>query len=99
MSAIPPNSLASIIQSSGSQHHVSETKRREAAEQAERNRSSEFSEHLQDIIENTDRDSSVHTDGGGLGGQGRNTGESGESPQETPAEEEDSAGGALDIQA
>jgi hypothetical protein len=80
MSAIPPSSLASIIQSAGAVDRAAGAKRTERATEAER--SANFSENLLDVIENNDRDSEVYSDGEGAGGQGRPFEEEGENPPE-----------------
>lgn len=67
MSTIPPNWLGSIIQTQGSQARAAEAKQKENAAAAERAGEAGFAEKLQDVIENTDRDSQVYADAEGTG--------------------------------
>ncbi len=71
MSTIPPNWLGSIIQTHGAQDRAAEAKNKERAADAERAGKEGFADRLQDIIENTDRDSQVYADAEGAGSQGR----------------------------
>jgi hypothetical protein len=103
MSSIPPNPLSSIVQTHAAQQRASEARQKEANADRARSRDTSFSDKLHDVIENADRDSSVHSDAEGAGSQGRAFGE------EEPADEAcdpdtDSSGpnpsdGGLDIQA
>jgi hypothetical protein len=97
MSTIPPNWLGSIIQSQGAQERANQAKSVEEAKGTERGA---FSEKLQDIIENTDRDVEVYSDAEGTGSQGSppSEPEEEEAEQDEATEEEDLAGG-LDIEA
>ncbi|MBP7744994.1 MAG: hypothetical protein KA383_02605 [Phycisphaerae bacterium] len=100
MSTIPPNWLGSIIQTQGAQTRAVGDKQSASAAQAERTGDG-FAEKLQDVIEETDRDSQVYSDAEGSGSQGR--------PSDTPPPEEelaaedtsppDTGGGGLDLQA
>jgi hypothetical protein len=99
MSAIPPNPLGSIIQTQGSQTHAAEQKRQESVSQADRVGGT-FAERLQDVIENTDRDSQVYADAEGTGSQGRPFEEAPGDENEQPAEpSEEEPPGGLDVQA
>lgn len=100
MSAIPPNWLGSIIQTQGAQERTTQAKSAEEAKGTERGA---FSDKLQDVIENTDRDVEVYSDAEGAGSQGKPFSEAEEEPEEEEEEEEatedqDAAGG-LDIEA
>ncbi len=98
MSAIPPNWLGSIIQSQGAQERASQAKNAEEAKGTERGA---FSEKLQDIIENTDRDVEVYSDAEGSGSQGNPFSEAEEEEEverDESAEEQDGVGG-LDVEA
>ncbi len=96
MSAIPPNSLASIIQSQGALDRVAGAKRQERTAEAERSNS--FSENLLDVIENKERDSQVYSDAEGAGSQGRPF-EAGQEENKEEAEETVKPESGLDIQA
>jgi hypothetical protein len=100
MSTIPPNWLGSIIQTHGAQERAGQAKDAENADQAKRTGSGAFSEKLQDIIENTDRDVEVYADAEGAGSQGRPFNETEEEAQKEEEEEqqEDDAD-RLDIEA
>ncbi len=99
MSAIPPNSLGSIIQTQGAQTHAAEQKRQEGVSQADRVGGT-FAERLQDVIENTDRDSQVYADAEGTGSQGRPFEEAPRDaePQDAADADNEPTGG-LDVQA
>lgn len=100
MSTIPPNWLGSIIQTQGAQTRATGDKQSAGAAQAERTGDG-FAEKLQDVIEETDRDSQVYSDAEGSGSQGR--------PSDTPPPEEeltaedtasdDTGAAGLDLQA
>jgi len=102
MSIIPPNWLGSIAQTQGAAARATEQKRQEEAAQGDHTGAS-FAEKLQDVIENTDRDSQVYSDAEGSGSEGR--------PFEAPAQEAEeaekppdgnegnNASGGLDLQA
>lgn len=95
MSSIPPNWLGSIIQSQGAQERAGQAKSADEAKSAERGA---FSEKLQDVIENTDRDGEVYADAEGAGSEGSPFEER---EEEAPPEDEldqESTGG-LDIEA
>jgi len=100
VSTIPPNWLGSIIQTQGAQTRAVGEKQSASAAHAERTGDG-FAEKLQDVIEETDRDSQVYSDAEGSGSQGR--------PSDNPPPEEElatedttpeNAGpGGLDLQA
>jgi hypothetical protein len=71
MSAIPPNWLASILQSQGAQRRAAEAQAKESADAA--GKADAFAQRLQDVIENSDRDSEVFADAEGSGGSGRDS--------------------------
>ncbi|MFQ5805063.1 MAG: hypothetical protein ACE5I3_01295 [Phycisphaerae bacterium] len=98
MSTIPPNWLGSIIQSQGAQERASQAKNVEEAKGTERGA---FSEKLQDVIENSDRDVEVYSDAEGSGSQGSPSSEAEEeeAEQDEETEGEQDAGGSLDIEA
>ncbi len=97
MSAIPPSWLGSIIQTQGAQARAAGDKQAEGAAESER-AGGTFADKLQDVIEETDRDSQVYADAEGAGSQGRpSEGAGDESPPDEPDVEE--PGGALDVQA
>ena len=104
MATIPPNWLGSIIQSQGAQERASQAKNAESAEEARRTGGGAFSEKLQDVIENADRDVEVYADAEGAGSQGKPFEESEEEEEEghedaADEEEEDVSGGRLDVEA
>ena len=98
MSTIPPNWLGSIIQTQGAQSRAAVDKQKEAAAQADQVAGGTFADKLQDVIEETDRDSQVYSDAEGTGSQGRPF-EGDEDQNTTPDESEDQAAGGLDVQA
>ncbi len=99
MSAIPPSWLGSIIQTQGGQAHAAEQKRQEGVSQAERVGGT-FAEKLQDVIENSDRDSQVYADAEGKGSQGRpSDGSPGNEDQAATTGEDDDSPPGLDVQA
>jgi hypothetical protein len=81
MTTIPPNWLGSVIQSQGAQDRAGQAKTTENAEETKRTGGGAFSEKLQDVIENSDRDVEVYSDAEGTGSKG--------SPFEEPEEEQD----------
>ncbi len=81
MSTIPPNWLGSIIQTQGAASRAVGQRQTEEAPQAERAAAGPFASQLQDVIENTDRDTQVYADSEGTGSQGR--------PFEQPAEQQE----------
>ena len=97
MSGIPPAWLGSIIQTQGAEARAAGDKQAESAAESERAPGT-FAEKLQDVIEETDRDSQVYADAEGTGSQGRPFEEPAEQmpPDEPEAEE---PGTALDVQA
>ncbi len=100
MSTIPPNWLGSIIQSQGAQERATHAK---SAEQAKGTDRAAFSEELQDIIENNDRDGEVFADAEGTGSQGSPFSEPDEDLQDQADEETNASGDSsapgLDIEA
>ncbi len=98
MSTIPPNWLGSIAQTQGAAARAAEHKRQEEAAQGDHTGAS-FAEKLQDVIENTDRDSQVYSDAEGSGSQGRPFGTTEEAEQKPAAEEESASADGLDLQA
>jgi hypothetical protein len=93
--------MASVIQSAGAQDSAAAAKRKERADESERTGRGDFAENLQNVIENTDRDSEVYADAEGTGSQGRP--HSGEEEEHLDEEEQEQAdeqpGGGLDVQA
>lgn len=98
MSTIPPNWLGSVIQSQGAQERAGQAKNAEDAEQAKRTGGG-FSEKLQDVIENADRDVEVYADAEGTGSQGKPSGESEEEEEREEEVDEEQEGGSVDVQA
>ena len=103
MSSIPPNFQASIIQTQAAQQRATEARQKETNADRLRSRDTSFADKLQDVIENTDRDSSVHSDAEGAGSQGRAFADDAESGAATATDEKDDGsigtGGGLDVQA
>jgi hypothetical protein len=97
MSAIPPAWLGSIIQTQGAQERAAGDKQAESAAESER-AGGTFADKLQDVIENTDRDSQVYADAEGTGSQGRPFEETREEPPSSAPDAEE-PGTALDVQA
>jgi hypothetical protein len=75
--------MGSVLQSHGAQDRAAEAKGKERTADAERAGKDGFSERLQDVIENTDRDTQIYADAEGTGSQGRPFSE-----EETEEEEE-----------
>ena len=99
MSAIPPGWLGSIIQTQGAQARAAGDKQRESVSEAERVEGA-FADKLQDVIEETDRDSQVYADAEGTGSKGRPFEESpGEQEATADGAAEEEAAGGLDVQA
>lgn len=99
MSAIPPGWLGSIIQTQGAQARAAGDKQRENVTEAE-HADGTFADKLQDVIEETDRDSQVYADAEGTGSKGRPFEESpGEQKATADAAAEEEAAGGLDVQA
>mgnify|MGYP000281427271 CR=1 FL=1 len=97
MSLIPPNWLGSILQTAGAERRAAERRAQDAAAAAERLPT--FAESLQNVIEETDRDSQVYSDAEGTGSQGR---PSEPPPDQATADEaapEAPPTGGLDVQA
>ncbi|MBU0639909.1 MAG: hypothetical protein KKB50_13655 [Planctomycetes bacterium] len=99
MSAIPPNWLASVIQSQGAQDRAAEAKNRERAAEAERAGVTGFAEKLQNVIENEDRDGEVYSDAEGAGSEGRPHEETEETQPEQEGEDDTATSGGLDLEA
>jgi hypothetical protein len=102
MTTIPPNWLGSIIQSQGAQERTGRAKDAEIAEEARRTGGGAFSEKLQDVIENNDRDVEVFSDAEGTGSQGTPFAESEEEQLEKEDQNDDEDGDhptGLDIEA
>lgn len=99
MSTIPPNWLGSIIQTQGAQDRAGKAKNVADAEQAKGTERGAFSEKLQDVIENTDRDVEVYSDAEGTGSQGSPFSEQEEEAEQEETTEEEDADGGLDIEA
>lgn len=95
MSAIPPHSIASILQGHAAQNRAAEARQRErAAESAAHDASRPHP--LTDAIANDERDSDVYADSEGAGSQGR----AGSRPDDQPAQDGSGPPGAgLDIEA
>ena len=92
MSAIPPNFIGSAIQSADAQRKASESKEVDESRTAsDRARQVARNEEMGSTVETTDADTQVHTEGGGLGSQGRDFAEESEEP-ETQDAEQDSSG-------
>ena len=71
MSTIPPNWLASPIQSAGAAQRAAEARDKDAAAQARSGSGPSFATELIDSVENSDRDGQVDSDAEGAGGQGK----------------------------
>ena len=98
MSAIPPNWLGSIIQTHAAQNSAAKARKKETTDQARQ--SEPFQDQLQEVIENTDRDSQIYSDAEGAGSQGRCSEEPEDAAPEqpeTPQPEEPTGG--LDLTA
>lgn len=95
MSAIPPNWMASIIQTAGAQDRAGSAAKAEASSEAERSGPASFTARLQDAVEGVETDNQVHPDAHGAGGQGRAPSES-PSDEQSAANEAESSGG-LDL--
>lgn len=101
MATIPPNWMSSIFGAQGAQHQGSAKKAKDAADQSQASERGSFSERLQNVIENSDRDGQVYEDAEGLGSQGRSFEESEEEPEQQEQDEaqNDEDAGGLDLQA
>ena len=71
MSTIPPNWLASPIQSAGAQQRAAEARDKDAAAQGRAAGGPNFAKELIDSVENSERDGQVDSDAEGAGGQGK----------------------------
>jgi len=100
VSTIPPNWLGSIIQTQGGQARAAGDKQKAEGAQTESTKESTFADKLQNVIDETDRDSQVYSDAEGSGSQGRPSEEapSEQEPQPDDQERDENAGG-LDLQA
>ena len=88
MSAIPPNFIGSAIQSADAQRKASESKDVDESRTAsDRARQVARNEEMGSTVETTDADTQVHTEGGGLGSQGRDFAEESEEPETQDAEQ------------
>lgn len=100
--AIPPNWMGSVNQTAGAAGRAAAERQREKANEVERVAGT-FADNLQNVIENSDRDSQVYSDAEGGGSQGRPASEPGdEDPVEAgPQAESDGEhpSGSLDLQA
>ncbi len=97
MSSIPPNFITSAIQSADTQRKASESRDVEESRTAsDRVRQVARNEEMGSTVETTDADTQVHTEGGGLGSQGRDFAEDAEE-SETQDAEQDSNGITTDV--
>jgi hypothetical protein len=103
MSTIPPNWLGSIIQTQGAKAAAAQEKDKQSSAAAERTSEGAFANRLQNVIDETDQDSSVYSDAEGQGSRGRapSDGPDEESPPtEDPRDDAtDPDAGGLDLQA
>jgi hypothetical protein len=83
MSAIPPNAVASVLQSGAAQREQAKDGETVGTAQAEAGRRAAAGPDAFVEIEATDSDTQVHTDSGGLGSQGRHDAP----PEEEPSTE------------
>jgi len=97
MSAIPPNWLGSIIQSSGAQSRAAAD--RSKADSAQSPTNAAFKHDLVDAIQNNDSDSRADSEGAGQGGEGRAWSDENAPPTDQPAKKDPKQGGGLDIEA
>ncbi len=97
MSAIPPNWLGSIIQTRSAQNNAARARHQEASEQARQKEP--FQNQLQEVIENTDRDSQVYSDAEGTGSQGRSDEPPTEPDTQEPGPDDQPPAGGLDLTA
>lgn len=98
MSAIPPNSLASIIQTTGGVQRAGAAK--EAADRRQTDAvSAEFQRELNQAIDGADTDQNVYADAEGTGSQGRPFEGEPEAAQDEAADAQSDGGGHLDISA
>ncbi len=98
--AIPPNWMGSVNQTTGAAGRAAADRQREKTNEVERVAGT-FADNLQNVIENSDRDSQVYSDAEGSGSQGRPAPEAeSETPEEPPREpSRDHPGSGLDLQA
>ena len=100
MSTIPPNWLGSIIQTQGGQARAAGDKQKAEAAQTESTKEGTFADKLQDVIDETDRDSQVYSDAEGTGSQGRPSEQPDDDQATKPEDEErEEDRGGLDLQA
>lgn len=83
MSAIPPNSIASVLQSGAAQRTQSKVDDAERNARARAARQAAGRDDAVLEVEATDDDTQVHADAEGAGGSGRNTREQPGDPEET----------------
>lgn len=98
MSAIPPGWLGSVIQTQGAQARAAGEKQASDDAGAERVGGGSFADKLQDVIDETERDSQVYSDAEGTGSQGRPF-ESAEREVGGEGGDENEAAPNLDVQA
>jgi hypothetical protein len=84
MTAIPPNVIGSVLQSTAAQRAAAKDQETAQTQDAETARRSAAGPDAFVEIEATDADTQVHADSGGLGSQGRHDAPP---PEETPAED------------
>ena len=103
MSSIPPAGHASLIQTHGAQNRAEETRRKQSTDEARRSSKDAFADRLQEVIENSDKDSEVYADAEGAGSQGKTFSEDRAPEDEHKADDQPApdgpAGSALDIEA
>lgn len=93
--------MGSVLQSHGAQDRAAEAKTKERTADAERAGKNGFSERLQDVIENTDRDTQIYADAEGTGSQGRPfcEEETEEEEKQRDSADDDAGLGNLDVEA
>ena len=93
--------MGSVLQSHGAQDRAAEAKNKERTADAERAGKNGFSERLQDVIENTDRDTQIYADAEGTGSQGRpfSEEETEEEEKQRDSADDDAGLGNLDVEA
>ena len=93
--------MGSVLQSHGAQDRAAEAKNKERTADAERAGKNGFSERLQDVIENTDRDTQIYADAEGTGSQGRpfSEEETEEAEEQRDSADDNEGLGNLDVEA
>lgn len=99
MSSIPPNWLASGIQAQSAQQKTAETRDKERANAAQQITESRFANHIQEIVEGTERDGDVNPDAEGGGSQGRTSGDPTTAPEAADLADASPPHTGLDLQA